>query len=93
MKIIKIEITDGKVMCFPSKNIKLPTVKLTLKSFLGKTKVITAYPTNVGPTYGAKSILYFYYCDEVGKNLSDEFSRQINNYVETQSLELEKFIR
>ena len=79
MKILKIEIVDGK--SFQYRGTKLRTVKLTVKNFWGKKKEILASPTNVGPSYGGPHILWFYYTDTLGKKLEDEICEQINDFL------------
>ena len=88
MKIVKIEIVDG-IGLITGHGHKLFPVKLTLRNWLGKEKEIKAFPTNIGPTFGGPNILYFYYCDETGKRLKDEYSEQINNYIKVLYFELE----
>ena len=85
MKIVKIEVIEGKVLTVDKR--KLAPVMLTLKNFWS-TKKIKAYPTPSGPTFGGPSILYFDYCDELGQDLDTEyeygFSKQINNFLTNQ---------
>lgn len=89
MKIINIEIQeDTKSIEFTSAhgNRTLFPVILTVKTFFGKTKTINAHPLCYGPTYGSGTIIFYYYSDELGKELSDDISKQINNFILGQEL-------
>lgn len=80
MKIVKMEkIEDGNFIKISQS--ELSPVKLFLKSFWGIYSTMLAYPTNYGPTYGSGSVIYFYFCDENGNELSDKISKQINNFL------------
>ncbi|MBS1922554.1 MAG: hypothetical protein JST71_04120 [Bacteroidetes bacterium] len=82
MRVTKIEVKkDCKKMTFGNLNQKLFPVTITAKNWLGKEKVFNAYPTNYGPTYGSETIIFFYFSDENGKELNDDLSKQINNWL------------
>jgi len=86
MKILSIIIdpTATSVMHFVENPKKLTSVVLTTKSFFGKTKTFTAHPTSYGPTYGSDSPLFYMFVNELGKELSEDISQQICNFLKIQ---------
>ncbi len=82
MKITKIEIKkDSQGITLENSKKKLSPVIVTAKKRFGKEFTFNAYPTNYGPTYGSDTIIFYYYCDENGKQLGNELSQQINNWL------------
>ena len=75
MNIIKIEKIEGKTISWNNK-IMYP-VKIQVGWFRKKT--LNLFPTDFGPTFGGKEIVYLEYVDAFGKEFYN--SKQINNYV------------
>ena len=86
MKIINIELNNNSRKLKFNDKVKLSAVILTVKKWYGREIKINAYPSNYGPTYGGNSILYFYFYNDLGEELSDNFSKQINNWFLKQNL-------
>ena len=89
MKILKIEIVKDLKALKLEKSITLPVVDLTIRNFIFFKKVIRAFPTNGGPTYGGTQILHFDYVDNLGKELEDSVSKQINNFLLQENHDIE----
>ena len=81
MKIISIQIIEEKhVMSFNDGTYLLP-VHVVARKWYGTKYSFDAYPTHVGITGKKGGFLYHYYCDELGKKLSDDISEQISSYI------------
>lgn len=82
MKIISISAIEGMAgMIFDGDMYLLP-VQIIARKWYGVKYKFNAYPTHVGVVgKSGGNFLYHYYCDEFGKNLSDDVSLQICNYM------------
>jgi hypothetical protein len=82
MKLIKIELIENCNVVTVTDGRQLQPVLLTFKKFWGGKVKMKAFPTSYGPIFRTSGrIRYFIYCDELGKELDDEISEQINNYL------------
>lgn len=82
-KITKIEINED-CSIVTSDKINLIGLIITTKNMFGKTKTHKVFPTRIGRIQNDNGILFHYFCDELGKELSNEISYQLNNYCFTQ---------
>ena len=80
MKIVKIEITGDTCMTIEHSKFVLYTLKVTVKTFWGKTKELIAYPTSRGPTYWSGEIHHYIYTDSLGNEFSTNMCEQFNNF-------------
>ena len=85
MKVLRVTINTTTKEMVMNSGITLYPLKLTTKSFWGKTKEIEAYPLSYGPTYGTNFIHYYQFVDGLGNELSDDISRLCTNYCRTLS--------
>ena len=53
---------------------------LTTKKLFGKENKSKVFPCSYGTTYWGKNIVFFYYADESGNQLSDKLSQKLNNF-------------
>ena len=89
MRIESIRINEQtNVITIGDKQLR--GVIITTKSWLGKTKEIKAFPTSYGLPGKSGRMLFYYFCDEKGKELSMDISQQINNYLLNQRLMIEE---
>lgn len=85
MKITAIHINkDCQVLKVGG--VTLTGVILTLRGFWGSETTLKAYPTNYGFAGKNGIMVYYYFTDELGRELREDFSKQINAYLMIQKL-------
>lgn len=83
MRIASIKINPESNLMTIGGDRQLRGVILTVKKMFGKTKEIKAFPTSYGLPGKSGRILFYYFCDEKGNELSLNVSQQINNFLLT----------
>lgn len=67
--------------------IALCAVIVVYRNWIGTLSKVKAFPTPVGILDSeGNSVLYYRFCDELGKKLKDSHSEQINNYLRNQRM-------
>ena len=85
MRIISIQLNkDCQILRVGG--VSLTGVILTVKGFWGSLKTVKAFPTNHGVASKNDVMMYYYFTDELGRELDDEISKQINAYLMIQKL-------
>ena len=94
MRIASIKINPESNVMTIGGDRQLKGVILTIVGLFGK-REMKAFPTNYGLPGISGRILFYYFCDEKGKELSMNVSQQINNFLLTQEIkrkDLQKFL-
>jgi hypothetical protein len=81
MRIASIKINpESNLMTIGDRQLR--GVILTVLGLFGK-REIKAFPTNYGIPGTSGRMIFYYFCDEKGKELSTNVSQQINNFLLT----------
>ena len=82
MRIASIKINPESNLMTIGGDRQLRGVILTVLGLFGK-REIKAFPTNYGIPGTTGKMIFYYFCDEKGKELSMNVSQQINNFLLT----------